>query len=303
MAIVKTEAHYKVSSFVNHVTAWSGIEGSGLVLDNFVPGAVWQKGISVRSDSNLLVKTGWNTEMLSGGTVTREFLYGKDQYTKLRNFINKDVKLFSLQEAQHGNIGFGVGHMTTNWGKFISHNKLTGEQGWYDIPNGTTYGELIFDSTSTSWTTKLYWDVPSDAKIEAMKTAGIVSEDYCVHEVFPKVKLTLPHKAVYTPTGTKGAKICTAFAYQRTETKDYNQYADWHSCMWVKRANHDMQIFRKGSGRNYLIALKDMTILTPERKERKLEMGRPISLESPYCVLKKEEAGFVLHVHQINTEV
>ena len=301
MAMLKTQAHYKVSNFVNHVTQWKDID-DGRKLTNFTPGAVWSEGIKVRDDDNTIVKTPWNFMFFSSGSVVREFLYGKNQYTKLRNFINKEVKKFSLDDSQFGNIGKGVGYQMTNWLRFISHNKLTGEQGWYNLPDGTTFGELLFDTTSTSWSNKTYHDVPSDSKIEDMKAAGLVSEDYCIHEVFPKVKSTLPSKWTYDP-GTDGAIMCTTFSYQRTEVRDYNQYNAWHSMMWVKRANHDQQIFRKGSGRNYLIALQDTEVLTPERKARKLEMGRPISLESPYIILKKEDAGFVLHVHQINTQV
>lgn len=62
-----------------------------------------------------------------------------------------------------------------------------------------------------------------------------------------------------------------------------------------------MMIYRKGSGRNYLVALKDITVLTPDRRQRVLEMGRPISLESEHLIVKKEDSGFILHVHQINT--
>lgn len=299
--VSKLEAHYKVSNWVNHVSIRNDRVGANY--RTLTPGAVWNKNIAVnnRADSKEVVKTPWNMEFLSGGTATREFFYGETQHTQLRNFINTDVKFFSLDESQHGNIGGGVGYQASNWIRFISHNKLTGEQGLYNIPNGATYADILYETKSTSWVNKTYHTVPSDSKIEEMKTAGIVSEDYCIHTVFPKVKSTLPSERIFTPTESEAAIICSTFAYQRTNTRDLNEYARWHSCMWVKRANHDMMIYRKGSGRNYLVALKDITVLTPDRRQRVLEMGRPISLESEHLIVKKEDSGFILHVHQINT--
>lgn len=299
--VSKLEAHYKVSNWVNHVSIRNDRVGANY--RTLTPGAVWNKNIAVnnRADSKEVVKTPWNMEFLSGGTATREFFYGETQHTQLRNFINTDVKFFSLDESQHGNIGGGVGYQASNWIRFISHNKLTGEQGLYNIPNGATYADILYETKSTSWVNKTYHTVPSDSKIEEMKTAGIVSEDYCIHTVFPKVKSTLPSERIFTPTESEAAIICSTFAYQRTNTRDLNEYARWHSCMWIKRANHDMMIYRKGSGRNYLVALKDITVLTPDRRQRVLEMGRPISLESEHLIVKKEDSGFILHVHQINT--
>lgn len=297
----KTEFHYKVSNWVNHVSRKNNRVGANY--KTHTPGAVWSENIAVNNRANLQqVKTPWMFEFYSGGTATREFFYGEHQHTQLRNFINTDIKFLSLDETQHGNIGKGAGYQMTNWLRFVLHNKLTGEQGWYNIPNGATYGDVLYETKSTSWVNKTYYTVPSDSKIEEMKAAGIVSEDYCIHEVFPKAKSILPSERTFTPTESESAIICSTFAYQRTSTKDLNEYSRWHSCMWVKRANHDMMIYRKGSGRNYIVALKDITVLTPDRRERVLHIGRPISLESEHLILKKEDSGFILHVHQINTQ-
>ena len=301
-----TNANYKVDNWVNVVhqfTEIADIDKTNKMLRTNIPGAIWHESISVsnRSNSNEIVKTPWNFAFHSNGTTTTEFFYGKDQRTQLRNFINTDAKFYALDETQHGNIGSGAGYQMCDWLRFITHNKLTGEQGWYNIPNGATNGDLLYETGSTSWKTKCYYDVPSDSKIEDMKSHGLVSEDYCIHEVFPKVKRTLPGEKIYTPNGDSGEMICSTFAYQRTTQKDLNQYANWHSCMWIKRANHDQQIYRKGSGRNYLVALKDIEVLTPDRRARTLNQGRPISFESPYLILKKEDSGFILHVHQIHT--
>lgn len=296
----KKEAHYKVSNWVNHVSMKTNLVGTNYKTQ--APGAVWNESIAVSNRANLQqVKTPWNFEFYCGGTATREFLYGENQQTKLRNFINTDVKFLSLDESRYGNIGKGAGYQMTNWLRFISHNKLTGEQGWYNIPNGATYADVLYETKSTSWVNKTYHTVPSDSKIEEMKTAGIVSEDYCIHEVFPKAKSTLPSERIFTPTESDAAIICSTFAYQRTNKRDFNEYANWHSCMWVKRANHDMMIHRKGSGRNYIVPLKNITVLTSDRRERKLDVGRPITLESDVLFVKKEDSGFILHVHQINT--
>ena len=81
MAMTKTQAHYKVSNFVNHVTQWKDID-DGRKLENYTPGAVWSEGLKVRDDDNSMVKTPWNFMFFSGGTVVREFLLGKNQYTQ-----------------------------------------------------------------------------------------------------------------------------------------------------------------------------------------------------------------------------
>lgn len=300
----KNIALYKVNNFENSVHRFTQIEDDQKrLLRTNLPGAVWseQNKINNRSNSNEIVKTPWMFAFFSNGTTTTKFHYGQSQQTQLRNFINTDVKYFALDSSQHGNIGSGAGYQMSNWVRFCAHNKLTGEQGWYNIPNGATFSDVLYETGETNFTTKMYYDMPSDSKIEDMKSHGLVSEDYCIHEVFPKVKSTLPASRLWTPTGNSGDMLCTSFAYQRTNIKDLNEYANWHSCMWIKRANHDMQIYRKGSGRNYLVALKDIDVLRPDRKARTLNAGRPISFESPYLILKKEDAGFIMHIHQIKT--
>ncbi len=299
----KNTALYKVNNFENTVHRYTQVaDDEKRLLRTNLPGAVWseQNKISNRSNSNEIVKTPWMFAFFSNGTTTTKFHYGQSQQTQLRNFINTDIKFLALDEAQHGNIG-GVGYQMSNWLRFISHNKLTGEQGWYNIPNGATFSDVLYETGETSFTAKMYYDMPSDSKIEDMKSHGLVSEDYCIHGVFPKVKSTLPASRLWTPTGDTGDVLCSSFAYQRTSTKDLNEYSKWHSCMWIKRANHDMQIYRKGSGRNYLIALKDIDVLTPDRRKRELNAGRPISFESSNLIIKKEDVGFIMHVHQIDT--
>lgn len=300
----KNTALYKVSNFENTVHRFTQVaDDEKRLLRTNLPGAVWseQNKISNRSNSNEVVKTPWTFAFFSNGTTTTKFHYGQSQQTQLRNFINTDIKFLSLDEAQHGNIGVGLGYQMSDWLRFITHNKLTGEQGWYNIPNGATYSDVLYETGETNFTARMYYDMPSDSKIEDMKSHGLVSEDYCIHGVFPKVKSTLPASRLWTPTGDTGDMLCSSFAYQRTSTKDLNEYSKWHSCMWIKRANHDMQIYRKGSGRNYLVALKDINVLTPDRRERVLNAGRPISFESSNLIIKKEDVGFIMHVHQIDT--
>ena len=300
----KNTALYKVSNFENTVNRFTQVaDDEKRLLRTNLPGAVWseQNKISNRSNSNEVVKTPWTFAFFSNGTTTTKFHYGQSQQTQLRNFINTDIKFLSLDEAQHGNIGVGIGYQMSDWLRFITHNKLTGEQGWYNIPNGATYSDVLYETGETNFTARMYYDMPSDSKIEDMKSHGLVSEDYCIHGVFPKVKSTLPASRLWTPTGDTGDMLCSSFAYQRTSTKDLNEYSKWHSCMWIKRANHDMQIYRKGSGRNYLVALKDINVLTPDRRERVLNAGRPISFESSNLIIKKEDVGFIMHVHQIDT--
>ncbi len=297
--------HYKVSNFTNSIIGAKLTDeevAANESIKNFAPGADFNEGLRLRGDSNEFVKTPWNMEFMSNGTSTRKFIYGPTQRTELRNFVRKEVLRFGLEEIQHGNIGNGLGYGMSNWLRFISHNSLTGEQGWYNIPKGAIYDDVLYETTNTDFTNKTYYDIPNQTKLDEMIAAGIMSDDYVIHEVFPKYKHTKPSERIYTPGMTTGHIICASFAYQRDLTKDINMYSNWHSAMHVKRTDQPKQINRAGSGRNYLVSLADIKVMTPERRLKLLPIGRPIALESDHVVVNPGDKGFILHIHEINTE-
>ena len=64
----------------------------------------------------------------------------------------------------------------------------------------------------------------------------------------------------------------------------------------------DLQINRRGKGRNFLVPFNTINILNPDyRKNVVVDTGRPIALESPLINVRKEDSALILHVHQINT--
>ena len=63
-----------------------------------------------------------------------------------------------------------------------------------------------------------------------------------------------------------------------------------------------MNINRRGKGRNFLVPLRNMNFMEPDKRRNvPVEIGQPIALESSLINVRKEDYGFILHIHQINT--
>ena len=117
-------------------------------------------------------------------------------------------------------------------------------------------------------------------------------------------KSAQPNITTWTPTGGKGSQICSAFWYRREKITDFNAYQSWHNFIWIKKPGEDLNINRRGEGRNFLVPFTSMNFLEPNaRKNVVVDTGRPIALESERINVRKEDSGFILHVHQINTNI
>lgn len=287
---------YKAHSFSNMVKIFSDVDP--YVETNHV-GAYLNDGIRV-NERNEVVKTPWASDFFSSGYNTREAVFGEERLSQFKTFLNTKAKDFNLKDNQIGAIG-KIGYQMNNFMRATVHNNITGEQGWYNIPDNATIADLSFETGDHSITTKRYWDIPSQSKIEALQAAGIIDQDYTIHGVFPKVKFTLPTIRRYYPKDGLGAQICSTFAYNRSTTKDYNAYKDWHSIAWVKRPDVELTINRRGNGRNYIMPLTDINVRTLEGRGVPLSAGRPAALESERLIIRKEDSGYIIHLHEINT--
>lgn len=287
---------YKAHSFSNLVKIVSEVDD---YTDVKTVGAFITDGTRV-NDRSEIVKTPWMSEFFSNGYNTREAIFGEEKLSQFKAFLNTKAKDFNLKENQVGAIA-KIGYQMNNFMRATVHNNITGEQGWYNIPDNATIADLSFETGDHSITTKRYWDIPSQSKIEALQAAGIIDQDYTIHGVFPKVKFALPTIRKYYP-GDIGAEICCTFAYNRSTTKDYNAYKDWHSIAWVKRPDEELTINRRGNGRNYIMPLTDINVRTLEGRAVPLSAGRPAALESERLIIRKEDSGYIIHLHQINTQ-
>jgi hypothetical protein len=294
--MIVTNQLYKAHSFYNMVKILSEVDPYA---ETSTVGAHLNDGIRV-NERNELVKTPWACDFFSNGYITREAVFGEERLSQFKTLLNTKVKDFNLKDNQVGAIG-KIGYQMNNFMRATVHNNITGEQGWYNIPDNATIADISFATGDYSITTKRYWDVPSQSKIEALQTAGIIDQDYTIHGVFPKVKFTLPTIRKYYPNNGLGGEICCTFAYNRSTTKDYNAYKDWHSIAWVKRPDVELTINRRGNGRNYIMPLTDINVRTLEGRAVPLSAGRPAALESERLIVRKEDSGYIIHLHEINT--
>ena len=165
-------------------------------------------------------------------------------------------------------------------------------------------GDIVYAKSDVSYTMRSNFNMPSDDKIAALQTAGIIDQDLTVHGVFPKFKSAQPNITTWTPASGKGSQICSAFWYRREKITDFNAYQAWHNFIWIKKSGEDLNINRRGEGRNFLVPFSSMNFLEPNaRKNIVVDTGRPIALESERINVRKEDSGFILHVHQINTNI
>ena len=291
-----TNILFKAHNFHNRVAQ---VENETSITRN-VPGAHFKSNLSVNNSK--AVKTGWNMEFFNNGIVDREFVYGKSQRTELRNILNQKVSDVMLDESIKGSIG-QHGTLINDFQRMTLYNKLTDDYGWYDMGDALI-GDVVYAKSDVSYTMRSNFNMPSNDKIAALQTAGIIDQDLTVHGVFPKFKSAQPNITTWTPTGGKGSQICSAFWYRREKITDFNAYQAWHNFIWIKKPGEDLVINRRGEGRNFLVPFTSMNFLEPNvRKNVVVDTGRPIALESERINVRKEDSGFILHVHQINTNI
>lgn len=291
-----TNILFKAHNFHNRVAQ---VENEASITRN-VPGAHFKSNLSVNNSK--AVKTGWNMEFFNNGIVDREFVYGKSQRTELRNILNQKVSDVMLDESIKGSIG-QHGTLINDFQRMTLYNKLTDDYGWYDMGDALI-GDVVYAKSDVSYTMRSNFNMPSNDKIAALQTAGIIDQDLTVHGVFPKFKSAQPNITTWTPTGGKGSQICSAFWYRREKITDFNAYQSWHNFIWIKKPGEDLNINRRGEGRNFLVPFTSMNFLEPNaRKNVVVDTGRPIALESERINVRKEDSGFILHVHQINTNI
>ena len=291
-----TNILFKAHNFHNRVAQ---VENEASITRN-VPGAHFKSNLSVNNSK--AVKTGWNMEFFNNGIVDREFVYGKSQRTELRNILNQKVSDVMLDESIKGSIG-QHGTLINDFQRMTLYNKLTDDYGWYDMGDALI-GDIVYAKSDVSYTMRSNFNMPSNDKIAALQTAGIIDQDLTVHGVFPKFKSAQPNITTWTPTGGKGSQICSAFWYRREKITDFNAYQSWHNFIWIKKPGEDLNINRRGEGRNFLVPFTSMNFLEPNaRKNVVVDTGRPIALESERINVRKEDSGFILHVHQINTNI
>ena len=291
-----TNILFKAHNFHNRVAQ---VENEASITRN-VPGAHFKSNLSVNNSK--AVKTGWTMEFFNNGIVDREFVYGKSQRTELRNILNQKVSDVMLDESIKGSIG-QHGTLINDFQRMTLYNKLTDDYGWYDMGDALI-GDVVYAKSDVSYTMRSNFNMPSNDKIAALQTAGIIDQDLTVHGVFPKFKSAQPNITTWTPTGGKGSQICSAFWYRREKITDFNAYQSWHNFIWIKKPGEDLNINRRGEGRNFLVPFTSMNFLEPNvRKNVVVDTGRPIALESERINVRKEDSGFILHVHQINTNI
>ena len=291
-----TNILFKAHNFHNRVAQ---VENEASITRN-VPGAHFKSNLSVNNSK--AVKTGWNMEFFNNGIVDREFVYGKSQRTELRNILNQKVSDVMLDESIKGSVG-QHGTLINDFQRMTLYNKLTDDYGWYDMGDALI-GDVVYAKSDVSYTMRSNFNMPSNDKIAALQTAGIIDQDLTVHGVFPKFKSAQPNITTWTPTSGKGSQICSAFWYRREKITDFNAYQAWHNFIWIKKPGEDLNINRRGEGRNFLVPFTSMNFLEPNaRKNVVVDTGRPIALESERINVRKEDSGFILHVHQINTNI
>ena len=291
-----TNILFKAHNFHNRVAQ---VENEASITRN-VPGAHFKSNLSVNNSK--AVKTGWNMEFFNNGIVDREFVYGKSQRTELRNILNQKVSDVMLDESIKGSVG-QHGTLINDFQRMTLYNKLTDDYGWYDMGDALI-GDVVYGKSDVSYTMRSNFNMPSNDKIAALQTAGIIDQDLTVHGVFPKFKSAQPNITTWTPTSGKGSQICSAFWYRREKITDFNAYQSWHNFIWIKKPGEDLNINRRGEGRNFLVPFTSMNFLEPNaRKNIVVDTGRPIALESERINVRKEDSGFILHVHQINTNI
>lgn len=286
---------FKAHNFSNRITEVTNTDSMSDVL----PGAYYTEGQSVNESK--AVKSAWNAEFFSNGIVDREIIYGKGKRTELRNILNMPVNKLAMNPTNfYGGVG-QQGYLLSNFQRMTLYNKLTDDYGWYNIGDAL-FGDVVYAKSDSSYTLRFNYNIPSDDKIAAFKNDGIMDKDGVVHGAFPKFKVQYPSKRTWTPEGQKGAHICSSFWYRRAKITDINAYQDWHSMIWVKKPGEDLNINRRGNGRNFLVPFNSMNFLNPDyRKNIVVDTGRPIALESSLINVRKEDSGLILHVHQINT--
>ena len=291
-----TNILFKAHNFHNRVAQ---VENETNITRN-VPGAHFKSNLSVNNSK--AVKTGWNMEFFNNGIVDREFVYGKNQRTELRNILNQKVSDVMLDESIKGSVG-QHGTLINDFQRMTLYNKLTDDYGWYNMGDALI-GDVVYAKSDVSYTMRSNFNMPSNDKIAALQTAGIIDKDLTVHGVFPKFKSAQPNITTWTPTSGKGSQICSAFWYRREKITDFNAYQSWHNFIWIKKPGEDLNINRRGEGRNFLVPFTSMNFLEPNaRKNIVVDTGRPIALESERINVRKEDSGFILHVHQINTNI
>ena len=291
-----TNILFKAHNFHNRVAQ---VENEASITRN-VPGAHFKSNLSVNNSK--AVKTGWNMEFFNNGIVDREFVYGKSQRTELRNILNQKVSDVMLDESIKGSVG-QHGTLINDFQRMTLYNKLTDDYGWYNMGDALI-GDVVYAKSDVSYTMRSNFNMPSNDKIAALQTAGIIDQDLTVHGVFPKFKSAQPNITTWTPTSGKGSQICSAFWYRREKITDFNAYQAWHNFIWIKKPGEDLNINRRGEGRNFLVPFTSMNFLEPNaRKNVVVDTGRPIALESERINVRKEDSGFILHVHQINTNI
>ena len=300
--------YYKSHNFNNIVESYDlTVEPSTTKVEHSITQPVWTQSQSIQ-DLPFLAKTGWNTEMFSNGTMEAEVIFGPRKRTEFKQFINTKVSEHGLNRQVNIKQGNGI---MTDFERMITYNKLTNDYGWYNVPVNATYGEMLYQTNETSFITKKSYDVPSDEKIAEMQAAGLVSSSFTVNDPFRKAKFTQPVIRSWAPTPNAnghllGNRFCLSFFYRNAQDKTINQYKDWHSIAWIKRAGHEMQIRRLGAGRNYIIPLSKMGVKAGEdnsaRRNTLLNPGRPVLLESSHAAIHPAQQGYIIHVYEINTQ-
>tara|TARA_B100000575_G_scaffold290636_1_gene294700 strand:+ start:506 stop:1387 length:882 start_codon:yes stop_codon:yes gene_type:complete len=285
---------FKAHNFANRVISYQNEDSISME----VPGAYYDDALSVNNTK--LVKTGWNTGLFNNGIVDNEFIYGKGKRTEFRNILNRPVKDFLCKEDHYGGIG-KQGYLLNDFQRMIYYNKLTDDYGWHNLGDAL-FGDVVYSKTDTSFTLRSNYNMPSDDKITELQAAGIIDKDLTVHGVFPKAKPHVPHIRTYRPDNQAGSQICTSFWYRRSMITNFNAYQDWHNLIWIKKPGEDLNINRRGKGRNFLVPLRNMNFMEPDKRRNvPVEIGQPIALESSLINVRKEDYGFILHIHQINT--
>lgn len=253
------------------------------------------------NNTDLFAKSAWYRRIQAGGTHVLHIPFGPERkydFQKLYNTPMSDI-------LQGGTAVNGFPGIMNNWSRFVFWNKKRNDYGIWDVGPDDKFGD-IFESDNYTFTIRSLTTQPTEDHIAKARSANIIDDNNCVHGFFQKAMVNSPLEIIST---NPNRDFCISF--YPVDGEGYNALGNWHSFIKVKRADQNLQIARRGIGRNFMIPLQDISGTVHNKYDGAhgaqtgtylFEAGKIYTLSNNTIELEPAATGLVLQIHQINTQ-
>lgn len=247
------------------------------------------------------VRQPWRCLLQHGGLREQKVSFGMDKAVEFRNFLNSTPNQTHWGKFKNDSTGLTHGGLS----RLFTINKIDGKAGIPAAYGDKKYSELLeFDDTdySVKWTQD--WSLEGDGVKERIKSLGVIDDNNYFANPMTGIIPSMPLRNRWNANENNGTNWgsetpsdvwCATFWPEGARTYDH-LYKDWSQCGYIKFAGEELEIPKRGTGKNYIFCTNSIRYDVNQLDH--LGPGRPYEMKSDRVTLTPENSSIIIHIYQ-----